>query len=234
MKRFLIISFLLNLLLAAGVLYAVNRVGGWKLALNRLFHGESAMYQHRKSLFERMPVRPGAIIFLGDSQIEQCEWQEMYSDLPHVLNRGIGGDHVEGVLGRLDEVLRHEPSKVFLLVGVNDLLWGKSPDEIEPRYRDIVQRIRREQPDAQLVLLSVLPVNTDIRSFQTSNTEIQALNAGIARIARDFALPYVDLYNELTDATGELSAQFTSDGIHLNGLGYAVVKKQVEVMMNDE
>ncbi len=91
-----------------------------------------------------------------------------------------------------------------------------------------MQRIRREQPDAQLVLMSVLPLNRGIRSLPADNAAVQTLNARIIQIARDYALPYVNLYDQLTDARGSLSAQFTSDGIHLNGLGYLVWKKQVE------
>jgi lysophospholipase L1-like esterase len=31
-----------------------------------------------------------------------------------------------------------------------------------------------------------------------------------------------------------LSAKFTQDGLHLNGLGYAVLARQLGGMMNDE
>ena len=228
MKRFLIFSVFLDVLLISGIFFAVNRLGGWKYALYRLRFGESGLYAHRKSLFERMPDRPGAVVFLGDSQIEQGEWQEMFSDVPNVLNRGISGDNVDGVWERLGEVMRHKPVKIFLLVGVNDLFRGNTLPDIEKKYRDIVQRIRREQPDAQLVLTSLLPLNGGIRSLPADNAAVQALNARIAQIARDYALPYLNLYDQLTDARGNLSAQFTADGIHLNGLGYLVWKKQVE------
>ncbi|MCB0527459.1 MAG: hypothetical protein KDC61_05120 [Saprospiraceae bacterium] len=228
MKRLLILSWLLLILMAAAAAYAVNRLGGWQYALYRLQYGDSGMYEHRKTLFERMPDRPGAIVFLGDSQIGLCEWQEMFADLSPVLNRGISGDHVQGVLDRLDEVLRHRPEKVFLEIGVNDLLWGKTPAEIAGPYREIVQKIRQARPDGQLFLLSVLPVNKKQRALSTGNADIQALNGEIARIAKEFALPYVDLYNQLTDASGDLSPQFSSDGLHLNGLGYAMWKKQIK------
>lgn len=228
MKKLLALSLLVNLILILGISVAVNRVGGLQYTIYRFRHGESGMYSHRKSLFERMPDQPGATIFLGDSEIEQGEWQEMFADRPHVLNRGISGDNAEGVWKRLDEVMRHKPQKVFLEIGINDLFYHEPPADIEKRYRDIVQKIRREQPGGQLCLLSILPVNTDIRSLKTDNASIQAFNARIAQIAKEFALPYLDLYNQLTDASGMLSAQFTEDGIHLNGLGYSVWKKQLE------
>ncbi|MCW5923064.1 MAG: hypothetical protein KIS77_12005 [Saprospiraceae bacterium] len=234
MKRLLIFSLILNVLLASGIAYMVHRLGGWNYALYRLRSGEAGLYTHRKTLFEKLPERPGAVVMLGDSQTSLCEWQELLGDSIRVLNRGISGDYVNGVWGRLGEVLRHKPLKIFLLIGVNDLFLGNEPEAIEARYREIVQKIRRDSPDSELILQSVLPVNGTVRSLPAGNVEIQALNVRIAQIAKDYALPYVDLYSQLTDVSGDLSARFTDDGIHLNGMGYLVWKKEIEKVIGDE
>ncbi len=234
MKRLLIFSLILNVLLASGIAYMMHRLGGWSYALYRFRNSEAGLYTHRKTLFEKLPERPGAVVILGDSQTALCEWQELLGDSARVLNRGISGDYVDGVGGRLEEVLRHKPLKIFLLLGVNDLFFGKKTEAIEARYREIVQKIRRESPDSELILQSVLPVNSAVRSLPVGNAEIQALNVRIAQIAKDYALPYLDLYGQLTDASGNLSTRFTDDGIHLNGAGYLVWKKQIQLMMNDE
>jgi len=234
MKRLLLFSLILNVLLASGVAYMVNKLGGWSYALYRFRNSEAGIYTHRKSLFEKLPERPGAVIMLGDSQTALCEWQELLGDSVRVLNRGISGDYMDGVWGRLDEVLRHKPLKIFLLIGVNDLFFGNKPEAIEARYREIVQKIRRESPDSELILQSVLPVNGAVRSLPAGNAEIQALNVRIAQIAKDYALPYVDLYSQLTDVSGNLSARFTDDGIHLNGTGYLVWKNELKKVMRDE
>lgn len=234
MKRLLIFSVIINVLLAAGLAYMTHRLGGWTYALYRLRNSEAGIYTHRKSLFEKLPERPGAVVMLGDSETALCEWQELLGDSLTVLNRGISGDYMDGVFARLDEVLRHKPLKIFLLIGVNDLFYGNKPEAIEGRYREIVQKIRRESPNSELILQSILPVNSEVRSLPASNAEIQAMNVRIAQIAKDYALPYIDLYSQLTDASGNLSVKFTDDGIHLNGLGYLVWKKQIEIMMNDE
>ncbi len=234
MKRLLIFSLIVNVLLASGIAYMMHRLGGWSYALYRLRSSEAGLYTHRKSLFEKLPERPGAVVMLGDSQTALCEWQELLGDSVRVLNRGISGDYVDGIFARLDEVLRHKPLKIFLLVGVNDLFFGKKTEDIEVRYREIVQKIRRESPGSELILQSVLPVNGAVRSLPAGNVEIQALNVRIAQIAKDYALPYLDLYSQLTDASGNLSIKFTDDGIHLNGTGYLVWKKQIQLMMNYE
>jgi len=228
MKRLLIFSLLVNLILVAGLAYMTHRLGGWKYAIYRLRNSEAGVYTHRKSLFNLLPVHPGAVVMLGDSETSLCEWQELLGDSTTVLNRGISGDYMDGIRGRLDEVLRHKPAKIFLLIGVNDLFYGNDPEAIEARYREIVQKIRHDSPETELILQSILPVNRKARSLPASNEEIQAMNLRISQIARDYALPYVDLYQQLTDASGDLSLKFSDDAIHLNGLGYLVWKNALK------
>ncbi|HMX39252.1 MAG TPA: hypothetical protein PKD78_02960, partial [Saprospiraceae bacterium] len=97
MKRLLFLSILLNVLLLAGMVFSLQRLGGWKYMLTRLGNPMIGQYHHRQELFERLPAQRGAAIMLGDSQIEQCEWGELLSgDSLRVLNRGISGDYVAG------------------------------------------------------------------------------------------------------------------------------------------
>jgi lysophospholipase L1-like esterase len=234
MKRLLILSLFLNLLLFAAIGFALHRLGGWRYAWLRLQHQTAGLYHHRVQHFERLDEQTGSIIFLGDSQTEQAEWHELFGDRPAVLNRGVSGDFTRGVLDRLDEVLRHKPLKIFLLIGINDLIFGNDIAEIEVTYRNIVQNIRTQSPDTELFLLSVLPVNNQLRRSGADNQTIEALNARIRQIARDFALPYLDIATPLKDADGQLAAKFSEDGLHLNGLGYAVWKKEIDGMINPD
>lgn len=215
-------SLLLNFLLLAVLIFMIYRLGGWRFAWHRFTHDEAGLYAHRRQLFERLPPRPGAVIFLGDSQVQGCEWQELCSGLTAapVLNRGIIGDHVAGVEARLDEVLRHKPSLVLLEVGINDLLFGNPTAKIVDGYRAILERLRRESPSTIVVMHSVLPVNNHIKRVGVSNASIRVLNEALETLAIELRLSYLDLQAILTDGTGNLSASFTEDGIHLNGAGY--------------
>jgi lysophospholipase L1-like esterase len=131
------------------------------------------------------------------------------------------------VLRRLEEVLRHRPRKIFLWVGINDLLLRSSVSETTQRYQSVVQRIREQSPDTELYLMSVLPINNEVKNIGIENTLIQALNLEIAKIARAYALPYIDIYPQLSDAQGRLAATFTSDGIHLNGKAYTIIRQAI-------
>lgn len=228
MKRWLTVSLAMNALLLVAAIFMLQRLGGWRYALHRLQHNEAGLYQHRRQLFEQLPVQPGAIIFLGDSQTALCEWRELMGDSLQILNRGIVGDQVDGVANRLEEVLRHQPARIFLLVGVNDLLFGKTIPDIELRYRALVKKIRDDSPATQLILKSILPVNNTVKNTGIRNEQIWTLNTRIAQIARDETLPFVDICGALTDETGNLADRYTADGLHLNGHGYSVWKTQLE------
>jgi lysophospholipase L1-like esterase len=231
MKRLLYISLSFNLLGLGLAGFAIHRLGGWKYAMLRLQHQITGLYHHRAQHFEHLDESPGAIIFLGDSQTEQAEWHELFPNSSHVLNRGISGDYTEGLLERLPEVLRHKPLKIFLLIGVNDLAFNNDLPEIETVYRNIVQKIRTESPNTELYLQSLLPVNNEVRHTGVQNKKILDLNTRVQKIAREFALPYLDIASPLKDADGNLAAKFTEDGLHINGLGYVVWKKQIEAFV---
>lgn len=219
----LIASLLLNSVLLGSLLFVVQQLGGWNYTLQRMRQEGAGPYAARRSLFAELPPKPGAVVFVGDSQVEQGEWSELLPDTLPVLNRGLVSDHVDGVYQRLDEVLRHRPRRVVLLVGLNDLIYGKPVPEVEAKYREIVQKIRRDAPSARVSIVSVLPVNNEVRETGTNNTPILRLNAGLRQLAQATGARYVDAFSKLKDPNGNLAREFTEDGIHLNGPGYRVL-----------
>ena len=60
------------------------------------------------------------IVFFGDSITNKYKVEEFFPN-NHVINSGISGDGSEDLLKRMDDVYKYNPSKVFLLIGINDL-----------------------------------------------------------------------------------------------------------------
>jgi lysophospholipase L1-like esterase len=164
--------------------------------------------------FEELTLPGGEVVFLGDSITEGGMWHEWFPGLP-IVNRGIGGDTTDGVLRRLHSAIQH-PSKVFLLIGTNDFAFRRPEADTLANARQIVQRIREAAPDAELVIQSVMPRKRKYRD------RIERLNAEYRALAQEFGATYLDLWPMLSDAAGELRAEFTLDGLHLNGAGYRV------------
>lgn len=222
----LILSVLLNVLGVIVVLFAIQRLGGLQFMYYRLNNqGLAGQYEHRKTLYEMLPESKGKIIFLGDSLTEGCEWAELLEN-PNVLNRGIAGDQTEGILKRLNLVLALQPQKLFLMIGVNDLLFHP-PTKIVENYRQIVEQIQAESPSTQLFLQSCLPINNEVRTITLKNTDLQFINQGIEKIASELKIPFINLYPKFTDHRGNLNTDYTADGIHLNGQGYAVWRDNI-------
>ena len=190
----------------------------------------STFYYQRATLFEVLPTSKSDIIFLGNSITNGGEWAELLGN-PHAKNRGISGDTTQGVLDRLSTITKGKPSKIFLLIGTNDLSRGKSVDEVAKNVEKIVERVKRESPKTKLYVQSVFPVNTKFNKFlghMNRQKDIAALNAKIKAVAARHGVTYIDVYKSLViPSTDVMNPEYTNDGLHLLGKGYL---KWVEVL----
>ena len=201
-----------------------------------------AYFEERRGLFESMPKSRGSVIFLGDSFIERCPWSELLEH-PGILNRGVGGEGLATINARLDEVIRRQPSQIFVMAGANDLIQGNTPDQVLARYRELVSRVRRESPSTQIFVHSLPPVNR--RSWPTLSARVaqqeqQKRNALVSTVNRSLSalsdakqVAYVDIHSRVLDRDGQLDARYTDDGLHLNAQGYAVWAEVIRPLVRD-
>ena len=178
-------------------------------------------YPQRMAIFSQEPVVTGKIIFLGNSITELGDWKKLLNDST-VINRGIGGDITFGILKRLDDVIKRQPSKLFLLIGINDI--GKDiPDAvIADNIRKIIARVQAESPSTKIYVQSLLPVNPDVLNFpQHYDKQEHILNTNklIKKITEETHCVYVNIHDLFMDEHGKLDAKYTPDGLHLNPTG---------------
>jgi lysophospholipase L1-like esterase len=130
-----------------------------------------------------------------------------------VVNAGVNGDLAYNARQRLPEVIACQPDAVVVLVGTNDILAATSP-EAEARYRKekqlpakptrewyrehlegIVTELRgRTQARVALCSLPMLGEKLD----SPVNQQVRAYNDVIRQVARDNALMYLPIYEDLT------------------------------------
>lgn len=168
----------------------------------------------RISQFAELPSRHADLLLLGDSLTEQGLWSEWFPELS-VLNRGVGGDTVEGLLRRFAE-RPDRAEAVSLLIGTNDLSRGTDPITLADSFRRLVERLRGELPDARLIVTSVPPRSVDLRD------RIRRLNDDSRDVAAGHGAQWLDLWPALADEHGALPERFTSDGLHFTGAAYRV------------
>ncbi|UYQ91905.1 GDSL-type esterase/lipase family protein [Chitinophaga horti] len=183
---------------------------------------DNSHYRQRLAYFKQMPDRKHEIVFLGNSITEAGEWQELIPG-KNVINRGISGDVTYGIKARLDEVLSSKPSKLFLLIGVNDMKRGHDVSAIAASYGQLVKAIVTASPKTKLYLQSVLPVHE--RMLQSTykavtNEKIKLLNRQIQSLATQYGLTYIDLHPVFADAAGQLDKELSTDGLHLQAAAY--------------
>ncbi len=229
-RKLLYPSLVLNLLFLVGAIFAVQMLGGWRFVWYKMQHrGLAADYEHRFQLLATMELEKGDIVFLGNSITAYCEWAELLGN-PRIKNRGIPGDATDGVLSRLDPILAAEPAQIFLMIGVNDLLFHPR-ERVVDNYQKIIERILHGSPETALFIQSILPVNNQLRSSGISNADILWINTALQELATKFQVNYLDIHQLLLDEQGRLNAKYSSDGIHLNGAAYQIWKKALQPLV---
>jgi lysophospholipase L1-like esterase len=171
---------------------------------------------------------PADVVMLGDSLTHGVSWKRHFPEL-HIVNCGVGGDTTQHVLDRLDDVYVLQPRRVFLMIGVNDLNTNMRPETTLANYESIVANLRKHLPASRLFLQSVLPVNR--RWDRARNVDIARLNEHIERLAKWYDSTFIDLHSQFCTGDGQLRADLSNDGLHLNSNGYALWSKIVRPLI---
>jgi lysophospholipase L1-like esterase len=186
----------------------------------------------RVAQFAMEPIVPGRIIFLGDSITEMGDWKKVLNDNT-IINRGVGGDITRGVFRRLKDITDRNPSKVFILLGINDIGKGIPDVVIADNYLKIIGEIQQKCPLTAIYAQSVLPINPELRHFPRHYHKLDhiiALNKLLAAHAGECNYTYIDIFSLFADGNGLVASQYTYDGLHLRQPAYAIwadyLKKQ--------
>lgn len=157
-------------------------------------------------------------VVLGDSL---CLWlpPEHLSGDRLWLNQSISGEMTSHMLQRLEYLAPVRPDVIYVMGGINDLKHQVSPDVVAANLAQIVQTLRAQQTQADIIVLSILPT----RSSVIPGSVVQQANQQIAAAVQQQGATFVDLQPAFADGTGLLRADLTTDGIHLNAEGYGVL-----------
>lgn len=224
-------SLAINLIILISLVIFIYNKGGLSYLKNKLNADRSAinLYALKVDIYNNMPDSNGDIFFIGNSLIELCDWAELFKN-PKIKNRGISHDVIDGLIDRLDNIINAKPSKVFIMIGTNDLARGKTVDDIINGYKKIIRKIESGSPSTKIYIHSVLPA---IDRSNRSNKTITEINGKLKKLALEMEFTYVDLYSKFSTSTGQLNPKFTFDGLHLNGEGYKLWQEIIEIYLNE-
>ena len=168
-------------------------------------------------------------VFLGDSRTEGFH---LYSGLETGQYLFATGATVESVFSKatqeteqgkvsmLDALDGLEFSKLYIMLGVNELGWPKT-EQFHDQYAKLIDRVRESHPDARIALQSILPISAkqEAKGSYVNNGRIAEFNAIIVQLAEEKDCTYLDVASAVTGEDGCLRAEETTDGIHLNTKG---------------
>ncbi len=183
------------------------------------------IYVVRNDMFKIMPATKNTIVFVGDSLTDYCNWNELYQN-ETIINRGIAGDTTTGVLQRINEIVNQKPNKIFLMIGINDIISGVNSKTIVTNYQNILKTINSQDANCKVYVESILPVVEN--KIAAKNSVIANINSQVKTIAENMSYTYIDLYSKFLDNNQQLKLNYTDEGLHLLGDGYILWKNNID------
>lgn len=196
---------------------------------------EAGAKQRFEELTERVKASAGRadLIFIGDSITQGWEgsgkevWAKYYAPR-HALNLGIGSDHTQHVLWRLDHgnVDGLKPKAAVVLIGVNNL-----PDETNtPRMvlegaTAVVRKLREKLPDTKILLLGIFPFRED---FDPQRGRALQVNQALRKLDDGHWVHFLDFGHLLIQPDGKISKAMMPDFVHLTPDGYRLWAEAME------
>ena len=193
-------------------------------------------YHKKLSEFKVSPIGFNKIVFLGNSITQGLLRHTDKLSGNNIVNRGISGDHTDGVLARLEEIIHYKPQAVFLLIGVNDLFEdNRSRPERTPEYVAnniflISDIINKKSPNTKIFTQTIIPINNNQYLTEKPNIEFlhvdyspsinEQINEVNKNLKSNLSLNIIDLHSTFLDEDLQLNPKFSTDGVHLNDLGY--------------
>ncbi|RBQ27962.1 GDSL-type esterase/lipase family protein [Aliarcobacter vitoriensis] len=205
----------MRILLISSILVVGLFAGEWKIQ-------NDPYYKHKVSQFEVLMDKNSDIttMMLGDSITDEGEWSELLGFKVH--NRGISGDTTDGVLDRLKTVSANV-KQVFIMIGVNDIMRGKSAEYVFENYKKIIKYL--QEKDIKIVIQSTLYIGESRK--QNFNSKIEKLNKDLKEFAKNNQIIFIDL-NPIFTKNKTLLKEFTYDDLHLNGKSYILWSNELK------
>lgn len=158
-------------------------------------------------------------VFMGDSVISGIE---SYGYLNNVVG------NVNATSGKLEsyvnEAMKSNPSKVFIMVGHNDANYGTIKEEsLASNITDIVAAIHKKNSSTKVYVLSITPITSAYENKSSNNVKqsyIDKANSLIEENASSGKYTYVDVASAYKDTNGYMKTDCTGNGINLKNSYY--------------
>ena len=178
------------------------------------------------------------VVFMGDSITDG--WGKgkapFFSGKPYI-NRGISGQTTPQMLVRFrPDVIHLQPKVVVTLAGTNDLAGNTGVETLQNIEDNLSSMSELAKANGiRVVLASVTPICDSLRpqSARRPPQQIVTLNDWIKNYTAKNGFVYLDYYSAMVDGSGMLKQELTSDCLHPNDAGYAVMAPLAEKAISE-
>jgi lysophospholipase L1-like esterase len=188
-----------------------------------------AKYRRDDGAIRASGERPD-IVFIGDSITEFWKtWAPGFFRHGYV-DRGIAGESSPQILVRFrQDAIDLHPRVVHILMGTNDVggrTGPMSPQETEENFETLTELARANH--ITVILGTTPPTRHTLGKNINPSPRIRALDDWIRAYAAHNHIFLIDYASVLDDGRGGLAPALSTDGIHPNAKGYAVMRAMAE------
>jgi beta-glucosidase len=164
------------------------------------------------------------LLLVGDSITDlwrnSTETYATYFGKYKVGNFAISGDTTQGVLWGLQngEGVGFQPKAIMMMIGTNNS-GGNTGPEIAEGVGAIVLELRKDFPNAKILLLAIFPRNLPTSNNRRVNAEASAI---FSRLGDNKNVFYMDIGEKFLSPDGTISTEIMADGLHPTAKGYVI------------
>lgn len=177
-------------------------------------------------------------LFIGEGHTQNFDFDSFQLDY-HYINMGDEDLLLEDLLSDLKKkVYDFNPSIIFVQVGMNDIIDGRSIDQVVQDLKSILLKIKENRPYAKIYVESIYPINKEVEDFDDdykdiNNYSIVTYNKQLEDLCESLDVYYLDVFSELS-INNQLNKEYTDDGINLNDNGYKRLYKLIRKIVDEE
>ena len=121
-------------------------------------------------------------------------------------------------LNSVSSVAAANPSKVYVLVGLNDLNYGtRSGENVAERIGSIVESLKEAIPSVKVYVVSLITQSFEAKSnVKITQAAIDEANSTLAARATEYGMTFIDIADAFKDESGYLNTDVSTGGYNLN------------------
>lgn len=156
-------------------------------------------------------------VFVGDSITEGFSFYDIAEGRRVLAGKGDTTVKAMDYVGSVKEI---NPTNVFILYGMNDLLYFPKDEDFIAQYSKLIQSIKKEVPSAHVYVQSIFPIAAFAENVELNmtNARIDELNKKLINMCVKEKVNYIDVNTSLKGKEN----YFEPDGKHVKANFYEV------------